>query len=117
MRLSAIAFVCTCLGACAVVVAGCSSDDSSDDSSQSMIPPSTCPAEPCTTGAICYGPAESTCNGTWYCWNDGKWYCAPPDSGGPGGPPPDGGVGGGDATSGSPDATGDSSHGVDAPGG
>jgi hypothetical protein len=26
------------------------------------------------------------CNGTWYCWSDSAWHCAPPDSGPPGGP-------------------------------
>jgi hypothetical protein len=72
-----------------LLVAACSTDDSSSgDNSQSTVPPSNC-AEPCMVGSTCYGPADSTCNGTWYCWSDTKWHCQPPDGGGPGGYPPD----------------------------
>jgi hypothetical protein len=31
----------------------------------------------------CFLPAESNCNGEYYCWDDHTWHCAPPDSGGP----------------------------------
>jgi hypothetical protein len=53
------------------------------------------------------GPVESACNGTWYCWSDTNWHCAPPDSGGPGGFP--------DATAGEPDASQEASPATDAP--
>jgi hypothetical protein len=29
-------------------------------------------------------PAEGNCNGTWYCWDDSMWHCAPPDASAPG---------------------------------
>jgi hypothetical protein len=97
-----------------LVVAGCNSDDSSSGSPQSAVPPSNC-TEPCTVGAQCYGPASSGCNGTWYCWSDTKWYCAPQDGGGPGGLPPDASVGDdGPIESASPGETGTS---TDAAGG
>jgi hypothetical protein len=66
-----------------LVAAACSGDDSTGGGSNSAVPPSTCPAEPCTVGALCYGPVEPSCNGSWYCWSDTKWHCAPQDSGGP----------------------------------
>jgi hypothetical protein len=28
--------------------------------------------------------SEANCNGTWYCWDDSKWHCAPPDASAPG---------------------------------
>jgi hypothetical protein len=89
-----------------LVVSACNGDDSSSGSSQSPIPPSQCTA-PCTAGALCYGAAESACDGTWYCWSDTKWHCAPPDGGGPGGPPPDASGDDGPVESATPvDATG-----------
>lgn len=69
-------------------VAACSGDDSSGGgNSQTPVPPSNCPATPCKTGAMCFGPAEAACNGTWYCWSDQAWHCAPQDSGAGGGAP------------------------------
>jgi hypothetical protein len=74
-----------------LIVAACNSDDSSSSSGQTALPPSNCTA-PCTVGTQCYGPMESSCNGTWYCWSDMQWYCSPQDGGGPGGLPPDASV-------------------------
>jgi hypothetical protein len=71
-----------------LVVSACNGDDSSSSSSQSGILPASC-TEPCTVGKLCYASVSSTCDGTYYCWSDAKWHCAPPDGGGPGGPPPD----------------------------
>jgi hypothetical protein len=72
-----------------VVVLGCGGDSSgTTGNSQTDVPPSSC-MSPCMVGAICTGPAEPACAGTWYCWSDTKWHCAPPDSGGVGGFPPD----------------------------
>ena len=66
----------------AAVVVNCG-DDTSNNSSSAGTQPSACPS-PCTAGALCYQPApDTTCNGYWYCWDDSKWHCAPPDSGGP----------------------------------
>jgi hypothetical protein len=72
-----------------LTVAACSGDDNSNgNSSQSPIPPIGCSdGGLCTPGNICSGPVEPACNGTWYCWSDQMWHCAPPDSGGPGGAP------------------------------
>ena len=75
--------------ACLIVVA-CGDDSSgTTGNSQSDLPPGSCPATPCMVGTICMGPVESACDGTWYCWADQKWHCAPPDGGGGGGFPPD----------------------------
>ena len=53
--------------------------------SSSGAEPSTCPPTPCTANTVCYQPAAGeNCNGTWYCWSDQKWHCAPEESGGPG---------------------------------
>lgn len=72
------------------VVVACGGDSSGTaGNSQTDIPPSSCPAEPCKVGTTCLGPAEPACDGTWYCWSDAKWHCAPPDGGGGGGYPPD----------------------------
>ena len=79
--------VVTWLGVIAVACGGDSSGTTGN--SQSDLPPGACPSEPCTVGTICRGPVESACNGTWYCWSDTKWHCAPPDAGGAGGFPPD----------------------------
>lgn len=68
----------------------CGDDSSTGGPSQSQIPPNGCPSEPCMVGTTCLQQPEPTCNGTWYCWSDQKWYCQPQDAGGPGGPPPDG---------------------------
>jgi len=73
-----------------LVISACNGDDSSSGSSQTPIPPASCTA-PCTTGMLCYGPSQAACDGTWYCWSDTMWHCAPQDGGGPGGPPPDAG--------------------------
>ena len=74
-----------------VTLLACGGDDSSSGgASQSAIPPNGCPAEPCKTGTVCFAQAEPSCDGTWYCWSDQKWYCQPQDGGGPGGSPPDG---------------------------
>jgi hypothetical protein len=87
-----------------LAVAACTGDDTSNPSPPaSGVPPSGC-ATPCQSGAICYQPAENGCGGTWYCWSDTTWHCAPPDAsspGGDGGPIvfPDAG-GGQDATTG-----------------
>jgi hypothetical protein len=68
----------------ASVAVACGGDDTGQGGSSSGTQPSSC-ATPCTPGALCYQPDPgSSCNGDWYCWNDAKWYCAPPDSGGPG---------------------------------
>jgi len=73
-----------------VIVVGCGDDSTgTTGNSQSDLPPGSCPATPCMVGAICMGPVESACDGTWYCWSDQKWHCAPPDGGGGGGFPPD----------------------------
>jgi hypothetical protein len=29
-------------------------------------------------------PSVGNCNGTFYCWDDMKWHCAPPDASAPG---------------------------------
>lgn len=68
----------------AVVALACGDDTSNGGSGNSPTQPSSCPS-PCTPGALCYQPApDLNCNGDWYCWDDSKWHCAPPDSGGPG---------------------------------
>jgi hypothetical protein len=68
----------------AAVAFACGGDDSANNTSSGGSHPSSC-ASPCTPGALCYQPDPSSlCNGDWYCWDDSKWYCAPPDSGGPG---------------------------------
>ena len=65
------------------VLAACGGDDSSNGSSGGP-QPSACPPTPCTVGAICYQPAPNeNCNGSWYCWTDTMWHCAPQDAGGP----------------------------------
>ena len=68
-------------------LAACDSSSPGGGNTQTSVPPSGCPAEPCTAGAVCFAPAEPSCGGTWYCWADTVWRCAPPDSGGGGGPP------------------------------
>ena len=68
-----------------LVLVACGGDDNGGGSGNSGTAPTSCPAMPCTVGAICYQPApNANCNGTWYCWSDQKWYCAPEESGGPG---------------------------------
>lgn len=68
----------------AAVALACGGDDNSNNGGNSPTQPASCP-QPCTPGALCYQPdPSSSCNGDWYCWSDSKWYCAPPDSGGPG---------------------------------
>ena len=80
MRIAPV--VAVALVASLVVAAACGGDDSSNGGN-SVVPPSACVA-PCTPGApICSGPVEPNCNGSWYCWSDSTWHCAPPDSGGP----------------------------------
>ncbi|MGD0525535.1 MAG: hypothetical protein ABSE49_10345 [Polyangiaceae bacterium] len=65
------------------VAQACGGDDSGNGGNSPQ-QPSSCPS-PCTPGALCYQPdPSSNCNGDWYCWSDSMWYCAPPDSGGPG---------------------------------
>ena len=67
----------------AAVALACGGDDSSKNGSGGVAP-SAC-ATPCTSGALCYQPVVGAlCDGDWYCWDDSKWHCAPPDSGGPG---------------------------------
>lgn len=68
----------------------CNGDDSSSSSQQDGAAPPVC-SGPCTPGQMCYAQMTNVCNGTYYCWSDTAWHCAPPDAGGPGGPPPDGG--------------------------
>ena len=92
-----------------VLVAACNGDDSSPGSTQSGVPPAACGPQPCTVGKICSLQAEPACDGTWYCWSDTNWHCAPPDSGGPGGPP--------DASGSSPDAPAEAAPVADASGG
>lgn len=71
-------------------VCACNGDDSSSPSGQDGAAPPVC-AGPCKPGAMCYAQMTNACNGTYYCWSDSQWHCAPPDSGGPGGMPPDSG--------------------------
>jgi hypothetical protein len=85
-----VRFACAAAFGVTVTLLACGGDDSSNGSSQSQLPPNGCPAEPCKVGTICFQQPEPTCNGTWYCHADQKWYCAPEDAGGPGGSPPDG---------------------------
>jgi hypothetical protein len=66
------------------LVAEACGDDTDGTSGNSGTQPSSCPS-PCTVGALCYQPApDSNCDGNWYCWDDSRWHCAPPESGGPG---------------------------------
>lgn len=66
-------------------IAACGDDTGNGGSTQENPQPTSCPATPCTVGAICYQPApNANCNGTWYCWSDTTWHCAPEESGGPG---------------------------------
>jgi hypothetical protein len=66
-----------------VVLVACGGDDNGGGSGNSGVQPTNCPS-PCTVGTVCYQPApNANCNGTWYCWSDQKWYCAPEESGGP----------------------------------
>ncbi len=69
-----------------MLVVACGDDSNGGNGGTTQNPqPSTCPATPCTVGAICYQPApNANCNGTWYCWSDTTWHCAPEESGGPG---------------------------------
>ena len=47
--------------------------------------PSSCPSAVHAPGrSVTSRPRAANCNGDWYCWSDQTWYCAPPDSGGPG---------------------------------
>ena len=67
----------------AAIVVSCGGDDTGGGGGSGGTQPSAC-ASPCTPGALCYQPEPGTsCNGNWYCWDDSKWHCAPPDSGGP----------------------------------
>jgi hypothetical protein len=67
-----------------LIAEGCGDDSTDGSSGNSGTQPSSC-ASPCTAGAQCYQPApDSNCDGDWYCWNDSRWHCAPPESGGPG---------------------------------
>ncbi|MGH7295506.1 MAG: hypothetical protein ACRELB_11260 [Polyangiaceae bacterium] len=73
------------VGVALVLLAACGGDDNGGGSGNSGTQPTSCPA-PCTEGAVCYQPApNANCNGTWYCWSDVKWHCAPEEAGGPGG--------------------------------
>jgi hypothetical protein len=66
-----------------LVVVACSGDDSNSGGSGSGPPPSNC-TEPCSpVGSVCFGPVEPNCNGSWYCWSDTDWHCAPEEAGGP----------------------------------
>jgi hypothetical protein len=64
-----------------VAIAACGDD--STGTGNSTTPPSNCTLPCSPLGGICYGPVEPNCNGSWYCWDDTKWHCAPEDSGGP----------------------------------
>jgi len=85
----------------AAVVAGACTGGSGAAAMQGILGP-FCAPTPCEPGTTCTLPAESNCNGEWYCWADRAWYCAPPESG----PPPDvaafGDDGGSDAADGAP---------------
>ncbi|HEY6462277.1 MAG TPA: hypothetical protein VIY73_19050 [Polyangiaceae bacterium] len=66
-------------------IAACGDDTGNGGSTQENPQPTSCPPTPCTVGALCYQPApNANCNGTWYCWSDTTWHCAPEESGGPG---------------------------------
>lgn len=84
MRVLRLAFAATAVAL--IGVAACGDDSSNGGGSTKENPqPTSCPPTPCTVGAICYQPApNANCNGTWYCWSDTKWHCAPEESGGPG---------------------------------
>jgi len=66
-----------------LVVVACGGDDSGDGGSSNGGTPPAC-TEPCQPGDMCFQPAEGNCNGSWYCWDDAKWHCAPPDASSPG---------------------------------
>ncbi len=68
-----------------VILGACSNDSGSGGgSSDTMPPPSSC-VTPCMPGSEpCLQPQEGNCSGTWYCWSDMAWHCAPPDASAPG---------------------------------
>ena len=67
--------------AVSLVGVACGGDDS--DNGTGVVPPSNC-MDPCSgQPSPCFGPPEPNCNGSWYCWSDDKWHCAPEEAGGP----------------------------------